>query len=138
MAWVVDTCLVIDVLDADPDFGGASAELLEARTDAGLVLCPVSFVELAPAFLGDLDREKHFLREINVDFAQPWTWPDTVSAFEAWHRYVRQRRAGRVARRPIADVQIGAFAVRHEGVLTRNGDDYRRLFPELAIIEPAP
>ena len=55
MPWVVDTCLVIDVLDDDPDYGRASALLLDSKVSDGLVLCPISYVELAPAFLGDAD-----------------------------------------------------------------------------------
>ncbi len=51
MVCVVDTCLVIDVLDDDPESGRAADEALDARAADGLVLCPVSYVELAPAFL---------------------------------------------------------------------------------------
>jgi hypothetical protein len=53
VAWVVDTCLLIDVAVADPTFGNASARLLDARQAAGLVLCPVTYIELAPVFAGD-------------------------------------------------------------------------------------
>ena len=35
MSWVVDTCLIIDVLEADPDFGEASAELLDSMMVKG-------------------------------------------------------------------------------------------------------
>jgi len=34
MAWVVDTCLIIDVLDDDPEFGAASARLIDAKASA--------------------------------------------------------------------------------------------------------
>jgi hypothetical protein len=50
MKWVVDTCVVIDVLENDPDFGLRSARLLEERLAEGLAICPVTHVELAPAF----------------------------------------------------------------------------------------
>lgn len=56
MAWGVDTCLLIDVAVADPTFGNASARLLDARQAAGLVICPVTYIELAPVFAGDLRR----------------------------------------------------------------------------------
>ncbi len=36
MPWVVDTCLVIDVLDDDPDYGRASALLLDSKASDGL------------------------------------------------------------------------------------------------------
>lgn len=133
MAWVVDTCLVIDVLDDDPEFGGPSALLLDARATDGLVLCPVSFVELAPAFLGDEARQRDFLAKVGIDCSEPWGWSDTVAAHRAWDRYVRLRRAERVSRRPIADVLIGAFAVARQGLLTRNPGDFSAVFPSLTI-----
>lgn len=42
MAWVVDTCVLIDVLDEDPTFGVVSAQTLEACAEAGLVICPMT------------------------------------------------------------------------------------------------
>jgi hypothetical protein len=42
MAWVVDTCLLIDVAEADPTFGAASARLLDLKRAEGLTICPVS------------------------------------------------------------------------------------------------
>jgi predicted nucleic acid-binding protein len=53
MSWVIDTCLIIDVLENDPSFGEPSARLIDRLSKDGLTLCPVSYVELAPAFLGD-------------------------------------------------------------------------------------
>jgi hypothetical protein len=53
MPWVVDTCLLIDVAEADPAFGVASARLLDVKRVDGLAICPVTNVELAPVFNGD-------------------------------------------------------------------------------------
>ena len=61
MAWVVDTCLLIDVAEADPRFGVASAQLLDRLRPDGLLLCPVSEVELAPMFAGDETLQAEFL-----------------------------------------------------------------------------
>jgi predicted nucleic acid-binding protein len=38
----------------------------------------------------------------------------------------------------VADVLIGAFAIRHDGLITRNDADFRALYPTLPIINPAP
>jgi hypothetical protein len=38
MNWIVDTCVVIDLLENDPDFGLRSARLLEQRLAAGASL----------------------------------------------------------------------------------------------------
>jgi hypothetical protein len=31
MSWVIDTCLLIDIADADPQFASASATLIDAK-----------------------------------------------------------------------------------------------------------
>jgi len=136
-AWVVDTCLLIDVLEDDPQFGLASATLLDSVAEDGLVLCPVSYAELAPAFQGDQALQKEFLEGIGVDWYQEWTWNDTVRAHVAWDGFIRRRRAQALRKRPLADVLIGAFAGRHRGLLTRNPDDFTPVFPDLVLRVPA-
>jgi len=136
MAWVVDTCLVIDVLDDDPTFGRSSARLIDERAGEGLVLSPVSYVELAPAFLGDAARQRDFLDRVGIDSSAPWSWAETQAAHRAWSRYVELRRARRAQRRPVADVLIGAFATTRSGLLTRNPKDFSRVFPSLTILTP--
>ena len=136
MSWVVDTCVVIDVLDHDPEFGRASASLLDKMAPEGMVLCPVSYVELAPAFLGDLRRQDEFLDGIGIQYAIPWSWQDTRNAHKAWERHVTLYRRRKVLRRPVADMLIGAFAVGRRGLLTRNTADFRLSFPTLKIFEP--
>jgi len=133
MAWVVDTCLILDVLDADPVHGAGSAALLDRCAPQGLVVCPVTYIELAPAFNGDRGQEDFFLRQINVNFNEGWTRRDTECAHAAWDRYVRGKRKQKMAKRPIAGIQIGAFAERFQGLLTRNPADFRSVFPALAI-----
>lgn len=137
MPWVVDTCIIIDVLDDDPDFGLASAEFLDRHAGDGLVVCPVTYVELAPVFEGDYRRQEYFLRQIGINCLEAWILTDTRNAFQAWHRYTTARRAGRLAgRRPIADIQIGAFAERFQGLITRNQDDFAQIFPDMTLLAP--
>lgn len=133
MAWVVDTCLILDVLEDDPAFGIGSAELIDRYAPKGLVVCPVTYIELSPAFGGDMGRQNFFLKEINVSFSESWTWQDSASAHAAWNRYVEAKRQGSIPRRPIADIQIGAFAQRFQGLLTRNPRDFKSIFPKLRI-----
>jgi hypothetical protein len=40
MAWVVDTSALMDVAEADPSFGVASAGLLDGKPANGLTVCP--------------------------------------------------------------------------------------------------
>ena len=136
MPWVVDTCLVIDVAENDPQFGEGSARLLDQRRSAGLLVAPVSYIELAPLFNGVQTVQNEFLESTGINWTHSWTWPDTIVAHRAWRHYMMRRRRGRIDKRPIADVLIGAFAMRFDGLLTRNRKDFRSLYPDLRLEEP--
>lgn len=136
MAWVVDTCLLIDVAENDPEFGRYSARLLDRRRPAGLVIAPVSYIELAPLFNGVTEPHNDFLESIGVNWTHGWTWPDTIAAYRAWYDYILKRRAWRIDKRPIADILIGAFATRFDGLLTRNTKHFRSFFPDLRLEGP--
>lgn len=136
MAWVVDTCVLLDVLEDDPSYGATSARVLARKLDEGLVVCPVSYVELAPAFNGSTALEDEFLEGVGVDYREPWTFADSQKAHRAWARHIAKRRAKTAAKRPIADVLIGGFSDRFSGIITRNAGDFRILFPDLRILEP--
>ena len=47
-----------------------------------------------------------------------------------------RKRNGEATKRPIADVMIGAYALQKGGLITRNEDDFRSLYPELTIYNP--
>jgi len=136
MAWVVDTCLLIDVAGADPTFGVPSARLLDSKRPEGLALCPVTYVELAPVFNGDRTAQNEFLFNLGVAWPEAWTQADTEEAHRAWQRHVSIRRAAKILKRPLADILIGAFASRFDGLLTRNEGDFRQSFPRLSIVVP--
>ena len=57
-------------------------------------------------------------------------------AFAAWHAATVRKRKQLDRRRPVADVLIGAFALRFDGLLTRNAADFKTLFPTLKLIAP--
>jgi len=136
MAWVVDTCIVIDVLENDPKFGLKSAKKLQSLLDQGLVLCPVSMVELSPAFEGDLPAQKSFLDMCGIAYHEPLTLADSEAAHTAWNDYIQAKRKKQAAKRPVADLLIGGFACRFDGLVTRNEGDFRRWFKVLKIIVP--
>ena len=137
MAWVVDTCVLIDVLVEDPQFGLSSAQILDACFEEGLLICPMTYAELSPALQGDRALQDEFLAGVGVDFRQDWVWADTLRAHQAWNEFIRRRRSGQLPRRPLADVLIGAFATRFQGLITRNPEDFTKLFPSLPLRVPA-
>lgn len=136
MAWVVDTCLLLDIGLDDPDFAERSENLILQMSSSGLLISPITFVELAPAFGGDIEALKNFLVGFGIDFEEIGDVLDTENAATAWAGHILKRRSGGGLKRPVADVLIGAFSLRFEGLLTRNAKDFQRLFPELSIVEP--
>lgn len=61
---------------------------------------------------------------------------NTMAAHYAWNDFIAKRPRGEIAKRPIADILIGAFASRFDGLLTRNARDFQKLFPSLRIQTP--
>ena len=136
MAWVVDTCLLLDIGLDDPHFVVKSERLLDSKLSDGLVICPVTYVELAPAFGGQTKPLEDFLLNLGINYRGDWTWEDTREANAMWAAHVRRRRAKRATKRPVADVLIAAFASRFEGLLTRNASDFTSLLPGNNVVEP--
>jgi predicted nucleic acid-binding protein len=134
---VVDTCVLVDIADDDPTHGLASAQCLADHLDGGLVISPVSYVELGPVFDGSIQLLDEFLDGVGVGRGGAFTAEDRVTAFRAWARHITEKRARRARRRPVADALIGALAVRHEGIITRNGKDFRSFYPKLCVVDPA-
>jgi predicted nucleic acid-binding protein len=120
MAWVVDTSVLLDIRQNDPQFGLAAAECLVRHLSEGLVVCPVTYVELAPEFHGDSALQAQFFQRIGVEWLEPWTRQDALNAFHLWAQYAEKKRGGPANKRPIADVLIEAFAQRFQGLITRN------------------
>ena len=134
---VVDTCILIDIADDDPAFAPASAECLAQYLTEGILLSPVSYAELAPVFDGSTQLLDEFLAGVGVDASEIFTAADRITAFRAWARHIAEKRAGHIRRRPVADALIGALAARHDGIITRNGADFRSFYPNLRVVEPA-
>jgi predicted nucleic acid-binding protein len=133
---VVDTCILIDIADDDPAYARASAECLARHVSDGVLLSPVSYVELAPVFDGSTRLLDEFLSGVGVDSSEVFTAADRITAFRAWARHITEKRAGHTRRRPVADALVGALAARHEGIITRNAAEFRSFYPSLRIVDP--
>jgi predicted nucleic acid-binding protein len=120
MAWVVDTSILLDVHLADHAFGRSSARCLARHLSHGLVICPVTYVELSPAFDADEELEQAFLHQAGVNWLEPWTWQDTKTSHRLWAEHIERKRTKHAAKRPIADILIESFSQRFEGLITRD------------------
>jgi predicted nucleic acid-binding protein len=121
MAWVVDTSVLLDIRQNDPQFGLAAAECLVQYLPEGLILCPVTYIELAPEFAGDAALQEAFFQRVGVQWLVPWTQRDTENAFHLWADHEAKKRAGK---RSVAEVLIEAFAQRFQGLITRNAKQF--------------
>ena len=133
---LVDTCVLIDIADDDPIFAERSAQCLVTHLPKGLLLSPVSFVELAPVFDGSVPLLDEFLAGVGVVVADEFGAVERLAAFKGWAHHITNKRAGNVRRRPVADALIGALALRHDGIITRNGEDFRSFYPKIVVVAP--
>jgi predicted nucleic acid-binding protein len=136
MAWVIDTSVIVDLVTGDPLFEVASTACLQAHLQDGLVISPVTFVELGPSFGGDDHAAQTFLKSARIGTSEFWDPADTFLAHRLWHDHQQRRRQLQIAKRPVADVLIAAFAGRFQGLITRNAADFRNILPTLQLIEP--
>ena len=137
MDWVVDTCVLLDILDEISPFAEAAAETLDMKVEEGeLTVAPITYVELAPALNGDRSMQDLFLRNVgvNIDFEE--NAAAVFAAHKAWYEHIMRKRSGVEKKRPIADVMIGAYAMRKGGLITRNEADFKTLYPNLTIFNP--
>ena len=137
MTWVIDTCVILDILDRHPQFGERSALVLNSVMNDILTIAPITYVELAPAFNGDVEAQNAFLNDLWIRYDFDGGQKVVLAAHKAWYEHIFRKRTGSIKKRPIADVLIGAYAMQHGGLITRNEGDFRALFPTLRIINPA-
>ena len=134
--WVVDTCVIIDVLSGDGEFAMQSADAIDAKRADGLVIAPITYVELAPSFLGDVAKQDMVLSGLGITCDFAGNKDAVLSAHKAWYEHIQRKRLGVTAKRPIADVLIGAYAMLKGGLITRNEADFKTLYPNLTIFNP--
>lgn len=137
MAWVADTSVLLDIRIGQPlEWAEASAACLEEHSAEGLAVCPVTFIEMAPAFHGDLEAERAWLDALGIACREPWLEEDTERCHALWQDFILRKRRKEAEKRPLADVLIAGFALRFQGVITRNGADFRAVAPQLTILSP--
>ncbi|MDN5869293.1 MAG: PIN domain-containing protein [Nitrococcus sp.] len=133
MITAVDTNVLIDVLEGDPEFGHASAAALaRASRDGALIACEVVWAEVATAY----QPAQEVLRDLAA-FGLRFDAMSEASALAAASAWARHRSTGGKRSRIAADFLIGAHAAgQADRLLTRDSGFHRQHFEHLRVDEP--
>lgn len=130
---LVDTNVLVDVLEDDPQWADWSLRQLQAQSKVHpLAINPVIYAELSLAFssVEALDRIIENLGLTLLELPKP-------ALFLAGKAFVRYRREGGSKNNVLADFFIGAHAaVAACPLLTRDAKRYRKYFPSVKLITP--
>ena len=130
---LIDSNIIIDILDADPSWAEWSQERVrEARRSGNAVINPLIYAEVAGAYAVQADADRALNTTVYRRESLPWE-----AAFSAGRIFRMYRSGGGFKRSPLPDFYIGAHAdVRGYALLTRDPRRYRKYFPSLEIIAP--
>ena len=130
---IVDTNVLVDVLEDDPDWAEWSIGQLRGQAQVHeLVINPIIYAELSLAFatVEALDAAVDQMRLTVAEVPRP-------ALFLAGQAFLRYRRAGGGKSNVLSDFFIGAHAaVASCPLLTRDVQRYRTYFPTVKLIAP--
>ncbi|MGH8232706.1 MAG: type II toxin-antitoxin system VapC family toxin [Rhodanobacteraceae bacterium] len=131
---LVDTCVLLDVVQADTRWANWSQEQLERAAERGrLLINPIVYAEFS-VWYDDMQRTDRILADFGVNYEE-LPREALFLAGKAFRQY-RARRGTRTGVLP--DFFIGAHAaVRGLAVLTRDISRIRTYFPGVALLSPA-
>lgn len=132
---LVDTNVLVDVLEDDPEWADWSISQLRAHAKVHrLAINPIIYAELSLTFstVEALDQTLDNLGLALIEVPRP-------ALFLAGKAFVRYRRQGGTKSNVPADFFIGAHAaVSRYPVLTRDTRRYTAYFSDVALIAPEP
>ena len=130
---IVDTNVLIDVFENDPDWSDWSVDRLrEHSVVSTLIINPIIYAELSMAFskIEKLDAQIAALGLQIREIPRP-------ALFLAAKAFAKYRKQGGTKTNVLADFFIGAHAAVIEApVLTRDPARYRSYFPTLRLVTP--
>lgn len=131
---LVDTNVLIDVLEDDPVWADWSIEQMRAQSKIhNLVINPVIYAELSQTFstFEALDEVVEEMGLLMQEVPRP-------ALFLAGKAFVRYRKVGGSKNNVLADFFIGAHAaVKRLPLLTRDAKRYRSYFPSVQLVVPS-
>jgi predicted nucleic acid-binding protein len=133
---LIDSNVLIDILDRDPKWFDWSFSRLEAATAAeGVFINPIVVAEVAPQY-GDLDDFMNRMVAMVIGF-EPLDAHAAFNAGRAFQEYRRMRPAD-MRKAIVADFLIGGHAqAAGATILTRDPRFYISYFPGVPLITPS-
>ncbi len=133
-AVLVDTCVLIDVLEDDPQWADWSIQQLRAQSQIRrLTINPIVYAELSLAF-----SSVESLDAVIADLELAWEEIPRPALFLAGKAFAQYRKRGGTKSNVLGDFFIGAHAaVAGHSLLTRDTTRYQRYFPTVGLIAPA-
>jgi predicted nucleic acid-binding protein len=130
---LVDTNILVDVLENDPEWAAWSVAQLRAQSKIHrLVINPIIYSELSLTFssVEDLDEVLDGLKLPVLEMPRP-------ALFLAGKAFVQYRRSGGAKNNVLGDFFIGAHAaVSDLPLLTRDTRRYKNYFPTVKLVAP--
>ena len=131
---IVDTNVLVDVLEDDPDWAEwSAARMRELAEIHELVINPIIYAELSLTFhrFEDLDETIAELELRLMEIPRP-------ALFLAGKAFARYRKQGGAKSNVLSDFFIGAqAAVMNWPILTRDARRYQSYFPTVTLFAPA-
>ena len=136
MKYLVDPQLILDVLEGESECRERATACFEAHRNDELILAPTSYIALSPSFMGIRSMQDRFLDNLGIRVARSAPAKVMDSAYQAWSRYQKENPMVQGGMSVFDQLYIGAYALLHDGILTRNGSLYRIYFDSLNVVEP--
>jgi len=130
---LVDSNVLIDVLNSDPVWGPWSASrLTEAADEETLAINPLIYAEVSLNYRSQAELDAALPASFYRRLPLPYE-----AGFLAGRAFLRYRRSGGTRRSPLPDFYIGAHAqVEGLSLLTRDAARYQSYFPDVRLIVP--
>ena len=133
MAYLIDSCVLLDVLTDDPQWADISQNLLDHYSqEDDLLINPIIYTEISIGYAKPSDLEK--VMEI-----MPLNWEDLPreALFLTGKVFLSYRKNKGNKLRPMPDFYIGAHAqIAQHSIITRDTARYHTYFPEVKLIIP--
>ena len=130
---IFDTNVLLDIATADDHwFDWSDKQFRAAATRGPIVINPIIYAELAPAFTSAEELDQWLNPTVFLRLPLPYG-----AGWIAAQAFIQYRKSGGTKSTPLPDFYIGAHAqVERLTLVTRDAARYRSYFPAISVIAP--